>query len=94
MDAFEIAMAALADLFRARCLQESEELRTLIAGGELYGAKVRHLLHGLAGTGGSFGFDEVSTISRKVMLALEDGGVEAADLERLFAALAECGAAA
>jgi HPt (histidine-containing phosphotransfer) domain-containing protein len=94
MDDFDIAMTALAGLFRARCGQEREELRTLIAGGELYGSKVRHLLHGLAGTAGAFGFDEVSTISRKVLIALDDGSVEAADLDHLFAALVDCEAAA
>jgi HPt (histidine-containing phosphotransfer) domain-containing protein len=90
MDAFEIAMAALADRFRDRCSLESAELRALIEAGELYTPKVRHLLHGLAGTGGSFGFDEVSAASRKVELALEEHSVQAADLNDLFAALAAC----
>jgi HPt (histidine-containing phosphotransfer) domain-containing protein len=90
MDAFEAAMAALADRFRERCARESVELQALIDGGELYSSEARRLLHGLAGTGGSFGFDEISTMSRKVELALEDHAVEPADLTHLFAALAAC----
>lgn len=90
MDTFETAMAALAERFRERCTRERAELQALIAVGELYAPKVRHLLHGLAGTGGSFGFDEVSAASRKVEMALEDRSVQTADLTRLYAALAAC----
>jgi HPt (histidine-containing phosphotransfer) domain-containing protein len=90
MDAFDAAMAALAERFRERCTLEIVELRALIDAGELYTPKVRHLLHGLAGTGGSFGFDEVSATSRKLELALENRSVTPADLDGLFSALATC----
>ena len=90
MGAFEDALAALAERFRERCGRESLELQALIAEGRLYDPQTRRLLHGLAGTGGSFGFDEISTISRKVELAVDEKAVDPADLDDLFTALAVC----
>jgi len=90
MGAFEDALAALAERFRERCGRESLELQALIAEGRLYDPQTRRLLHGLAGTGGSFGFDEISTISRKVELAVDEKAVDPTDLDDLFTALAVC----
>jgi len=90
MGAFEDALAALAERFRERCGRESLELQALIAEGRLYDPQTRRLLHGLAGTGGSFGFDEISAISRKVELAVDEKAVDPTDLDDLFKALAVC----
>ncbi|MHB8283709.1 MAG: Hpt domain-containing protein [Caulobacteraceae bacterium] len=90
MGAFEDAMAALAERFRERAARESLELQALIDAGRLYDPETRRLLHGLAGTGGSFGFDEISAISRKVELAVDEHAVDPADLPVLFAALHAC----
>jgi len=90
MGAFEDALAALADRFRERCGRENLELQALVAAGRLYAPETRRLLHGLAGAGGSFGFDEVSAAARKVELAVDEKAVHPADLTALFTALAVC----
>lgn len=90
MGAFEDALAALAERFRERCGRERLELQALIAQGRLYDPQTRRLLHGLAGTGGSFGFDEISAVARKVEHAVDAHAVDPADLAELFTALAAC----
>lgn len=90
MGAFEDALAVLADRFRERCRRESLELQALIADARLYDPQTRRLLHGLAGTGGSFGFDEISDIARKVERAVDEKAVDPTDLSKLFTALVVC----
>ncbi len=83
-------MAALRERFRARARADGERIAAALSARDL--ETVRNLAHGLSGSGGVFGFPQVSADAQAVEEAI-DTGAEAAKVEalcdRLLARLAE-----
>lgn len=78
-------LAEIVPKFLERCAQTAPELRDAARSGDLAAArKIGHVLHG---TAGSFGFEEMAGIGRKVEQAARDGDSEA--LAKLADALAD-----
>ena len=83
-------MAALQQRFRARAGEDGARIAAAFAAGDL--ETVRNLAHGLSGSGGVFGFPEVSKDAQAVENEV-DAGAAPADLQplcdRLLARLAQ-----
>ena len=86
----EARMAALRERFRARAGEDAERIASALAAGDLQA--VHGLAHGLSGSGGTFGFPEVSADAEAVENSIDAGcgtGEVRALCDRLLARLAE-----
>lgn len=83
-------MEAFKARFRERCAVDLAALETLFRDGVRSGGDLRRLAHGLAGSGGTFGFPAVSTAAAAVDDALaEDRPATDDQLAALIAVLRE-----
>jgi HPt (histidine-containing phosphotransfer) domain-containing protein len=83
-------MPALRERFRARAGSDGDRIAAALAAGDL--DTVRSLAHGLSGSGGVFGFPQVSEDAQAVENAIDagaDAGELAALCHRLLARLTE-----
>jgi HPt (histidine-containing phosphotransfer) domain-containing protein len=68
-------MGALRERFRARAGADRVLISTALAAGDRH--ELRRLAHGLSGSGGVFGFPEVSAVAEAVETAVEDAADQA-----------------
>ena len=86
----EARMAALRERFRARAGEDATRIAAALAAGDLQA--VHGLAHGLSGSGGTFGFPQVSADAEAVENAIDAGRKTeevAALCDRLLGGLAE-----
>ncbi len=86
----DVRMAALRERFRVRAATDGERIAAALSARDL--DTVRTLAHGLSGSGGVFGYPQVSMDAQAVEEAI-DAGAEAGEVkalcDRLLARLAE-----
>ncbi|MDT9600676.1 Hpt domain-containing protein [Sphingosinicella rhizophila] len=92
MNTFDERMEQLQTRFRLRAVADRERLLAALAASDL--DEIRCIAHGLSGSGGVFGFTEISKAAERVELAVDEGGMqvvrdEAATLLGALAALAQ-----
>lgn len=80
-------MEAFRARFRDRCAVELAALEKLMNDGVRSGDELRRIAHGLSGSGGTFGFPEVSDAAAVIDDALIDRPATDTELEGLIAAL-------
>jgi len=78
-------LAEVVPKFLAQCAQTVTDFRDAVRSGDLTAA--RRIGHALYGTAGSFGFEEMAGIGRKIEQAAREG--DSRSLERLAEALDE-----
>ena len=79
MSGWDERMEQLRARFRARAAEDRARLVTALGSGDR--AAVRSIAHGLSGSGGTFGFPEVSAAAETVELLAEPEGAEERLLE-------------
>ena len=83
-------MEALKARYRARCAIDLAALETLLNDDVRCGEALRRIAHSLHGSGGTFGFPDISDAAARVEEALiADGATTDAELETLAATLRE-----
>ena len=81
-------LAGLRARFLERCIGDLDRLERLMAQDTLDSEEMRFLVHSLAGTAGTFGFQEISAAASVADDALADGRApERAEAENLAGAL-------
>lgn len=86
MTAFDARMAQLRARFLDRAREDRARLVSAMAAGDT--GEIRRIAHSLAGSGGVFGFPEVSACARRVE-EKADGPLDTAGLERICRALVD-----